>query len=96
MEEPTQLNLFGKPCPMDNILTSAGRPKYKTMQELHGINRIQKCKDCEHVRQFRYSRTFHKCQLWRVTHSPATDIKINSFACGLFSKRVGDIMRGVF
>ena len=68
---------------------SKGRKPYQTMQELHGIKKGYTCETCVHCTCYPYhGRNYYKCDLWIVSNSEATDIRVKNDAC---KKYEGDI-----
>lgn len=63
--------------------------RYRTMQELHGIKEgSDTCKTCKHCLRERYhGRTYFKCELWHISNSAATDIRLKNKACNKYEKR---------
>ena len=43
-------------------------------------NKVERCKNCIHCFRFKQSKAWHKCELFGMSHSGATDIKLN-FVC---------------
>ena len=66
-----------------------GGNRYRTMQELYGIKEgNDTCKTCEHCLRERYhGRTYFKCELWHISNSEATDIRLKNKACNKYEKR---------
>jgi hypothetical protein len=63
--------------------------RYKKMQEKHGTLEGKTCKDCKHLLRFDYhDRIYYKCELWIVSHSTATDVRLKDKACGLWEREV--------
>ena len=62
--------------------------RYKTMQELHGIKEgDDTCKTCKHCLRERYhGRTYFKCELWYISNSEATDIRLKNRACNKYER----------
>lgn len=60
--------------------------KLPTMQEMHGVLEGYKCKECKHLIKRQYSGTYYKCELWRMTNSEASDVRLKNTACGKFEK----------
>ena len=60
--------------------------RYHTMQELHGIKEGNNtCKTCKHCLRERYhGRTYYKCELWFISNSAATDIRLKNKACNKY------------
>lgn len=69
-------NLVEPPTPK-----KGGRGKYKTMQEMYGIKEGLTCKTCKHCIATGYNRTYYKCDLWIMSSSEATDIRLKNKAC---------------
>ena len=91
-----QINLFGGASPLEEIINipKRKRERRKTMQELYGHYAgiiPYKCKDCQHLAGIRYSKVYYKCSLWHVSHSAATDIRVNKAACAKFELRQGKV-----
>lgn len=65
---------------------SKGRKPYQPMQELHGIKEgNDTCKTCKHCLRERYhGRTYYKCELWHISNSAATDIRLKNKACNKY------------
>lgn len=84
-----QYNLFGG---ISQVTEPKKKPtnKYKTMQELHGIKEGQTCKTCANLVSYKYhGKIYNKCQLWVISHSSATDVRIKTVACGKHEVRRG-------
>lgn len=60
--------------------------KLRTMQEMNGTIEGYKCKECKHLVKRRYAGTYYKCELWQMTNSAASDIRLKNTACGKFEK----------
>ena len=62
--------------------------RYRTMQELHGIKEgDDTCKTCKHCLRERYhGRTYFKCELWYISNSAATDIRLKNRACNKYER----------
>lgn len=67
---------------------STGRRKFETMIQLHGSGPQDKhCKTCRYLCPINYhGKSFYKCELWRLSHSTATDIKLKQQACGQYKE----------
>jgi hypothetical protein len=67
-----------------------GRKPYKTMQELHGIKEgNDTCKTCKHCvcyTNMRGNRHYYKCELWIISSSEATDIRLKNRACNKYER----------
>lgn len=83
---PENYDIFGNVTEPPEI--KHGGNKYKTMQELHGIKEGEDtCKTCKHcVCHYYHGKTYHKCELWIVSHSEATDIRLKNKACKLYER----------
>lgn len=86
MTENKQIDIFGNDAePVPEI--KKGRKKYPTMQYLHGIIEGKTCKTCRHcLGQYYHGRTYYKCELWIISNSSATDIRLKSKACGKYEE----------
>ena len=86
MTEIKQINIFGnetEPVPE----TIKGRPKYPSMQTIHGLREGKTCKTCEHLVVNYYNcKRYYKCELWITSHSAATDIRLKNTACGKYEE----------
>lgn len=62
--------------------------RYRTMQELHGIKEgNDTCKTCKHCLCERYhGRTYYKCELYYISNSAATDIRLKNKACKKYER----------
>lgn len=79
-----QLDMFGNEVEIEEP-NNRDRPKYKTMQELYGEFKGFNCKGCKHCIKYEdHNRTYYKCELWIVSNSEATDIKLEDVACKKF------------
>jgi hypothetical protein len=59
--------------------------KFKTMQEQCGTIPDHTCKECYHHLTYHYhDKYYHKCELWKISHSTATDIRLKDTACKKF------------
>ena len=67
--------------------------KFKTMQEQYGTYESETCKTCGHRKSIRYDKIYHKCELWHLSHSAATDIRLKNKACKKWIPR-GDTEEG--
>ena len=67
-----------------------GRKPYQTMQKLHGIKEgNDTCKTCKHCLCERYhGRTYYKCELWYISNSASTDIRLKNKACNKYEAEV--------
>jgi len=81
-----QVNLFGelqeteKPEPLR-------KQKFKTMQQIHGTNNNEICKTCIHAKSIEFAKVYWKCELWKLSHSSATDIRLKNTACGRWEQK---------
>jgi hypothetical protein len=82
-----QIDIFGgesKPILPPN---NKGRKPFEKMQSLYGITEGKQCKTCEHcIRCDYHNRTYYKCELWHMSNSAATDIRLKSVACGKYEE----------
>lgn len=60
--------------------------RIKTMQEMYGYTEGQTCKTCKHVVKRKWNKIYYKCDLWRLSHSSSTDIRLKNKACGRWEK----------
>jgi hypothetical protein len=64
--------------------------RYRTMQELHGIKEgNDTCKTCKHCVCYtnrRGNRHYYKCELWIISSSEATDIRLKNKACKRYER----------
>lgn len=61
--------------------------KIDLMHHLYGQIEGKKCSECCHLQSGRYHDTIlHKCELYGLTHSEASDWRLKYTACGLFNK----------
>lgn len=61
--------------------------KIELMHHLYGQIEDKKCSECCHLQSGRYHDTIlHKCELYGLTHSEASDWRLKYTACGLFNK----------
>lgn len=66
--------------------------RYRTMQELHGIKEgNDTCKTCDHLMNgYYHGKSYYKCELWIVSHSSATDIRLKNPACNKYEREITD------
>ena len=61
------------------------RKRYKPMQELYDLTQGKTCKTCKHCLKIDYHcKTYYKCELWFISNSEATDIRLKNNACGKY------------
>lgn len=79
-------NITEPPEPQHN-----GR-RYPRMQEIYGIKEgNDTCKTCKHcIRERYHGRTYFKCELWFISNSAATDIRLKNKACNKYEKETDD------
>lgn len=86
MTEQKQIDIYGNendPVPD----AKKGRPKYASMQSLHGITEGKTCKTCEHLIYNHWNgKNYYKCELWHISNSAATDIRLKNKACGKYEE----------
>ena len=56
------------------------------MQTIYGITPGQKCASCNNLFSRRTKRVYHKCRLYGVSFSEATDWRVSNTACGMWGK----------
>jgi hypothetical protein len=82
-----QYNIFGS---IDNIKEEQAKPspnRYRTMQEMFGTVEDLACGSCRHLIGGKYhNKQYYKCELWHISHSSATDIRLKDKACGKWEK----------
>ena len=60
--------------------------KIVAMHRRFGICDNGKCRDCNHLVSGLYrDRRYHKCELYGISHSEATDWRLSFQACGMFN-----------
>lgn len=81
-----QFDLFGNTI-KDFPPPTKGRNKYKTMQEIYGVFNGKTCGNCVHCLRLTYhNKTYFKCELWKISNSEATDIRLKNTACKKYSE----------
>lgn len=90
-----QLDIFGNEVPASELEKQfqehqrKKRKRYKTMQELFGLTRGKTCKTCKHCLKIDYHcKTYYKCELWIISNSEATDIRLKNNACGKYESEI--------
>lgn len=59
--------------------------KIDLMHQKFGVKEGYKCRDCNHLVSGRYhDKVLHKCSVYGMTHSEASDWRLKYTACGLF------------
>ena len=87
MTHVEQLDIFGGATSLDNFPKPPSGRKYKTMQQLYGKTEGKTCKSCKHHVCYHYhGKNYHKCELWHVSNSAATDIRLKHQACGKYEE----------
>lgn len=81
-----QMDLFGNEISLQELEKREIRlnkgNKYRSMQEMYGTIEGKQCKTCKNLMSVDYhNRTYYKCQLWFLSHSKATDIRLKDKAC---------------
>ena len=78
-----QIDIFGNEVEFDDVpVIKKGKPKFKTMQEKYGTLESFFCRDCKHLlKEDFHGKTYYKCELWYVSNSEATDIRLKHTAC---------------
>ncbi len=83
-----QLDIFGGATPIEELPKPTSGRKYKTMQRIYGTTEGKTCKTCRHLlRQHWNKRNYYKCELWYISSSEATDIRLKNQACGRYEKK---------
>lgn len=84
-----ELDIFGNLTEIPEQKREGNR--YRTMQELHGIKEGNAtCKTCKHCVCYHYhGKRYYKCELWIVSNSAATDIRLKNKACNKYEKEKG-------
>lgn len=89
MTDIIQLDIFGGSIRLEDLQKPkppSGR-KFKTMQQLYGTTTGKTCKTCKHHICYEYhNKNYHKCELWHVSNSAATDIRLKNVACGKYEE----------
>lgn len=61
------------------------------MHKRFGTKTGQYCKGCTHLISFKYhDRTYHKCELYGLSHSESSDWRRSWMACGMHDQPVND------
>ena len=79
-----QIDVFGNEISEKEMLMrfATEQKRYKSMQNLYGLKEGFQCKTCKHCELHRYhGKNYYKCALWHISHSSATDIRVNATAC---------------
>jgi len=86
-----QPTLFPLPPPEFNSGTFPGYPRQRrTMYKYYGVERGQKCGDCQNLRRKLYNaRTYFKCRLYGDSCGAGTDFRLKWTACGAFKQVPG-------
>ena len=83
-----QLDIFGGAIPIEELPKPTSGRKYKTMRQLYGTTVGKTCKTCRHLlRQHWNERNYYKCELWYISSSEATDIRLKNQACGRYEEQ---------
>ena len=60
--------------------------KIQAMHKRFGTCGVFRCKDCDHLISGKYhDKWYHKCELYGLTHSEATDWRVSYQACGMYN-----------
>lgn len=87
MSDAKQIDVFGNEINLEDLPKKEGARKYKTMQQMYGELPNRKCGDCKHCLKIRYhNKTYYKCELWYMSNSEATDIRLKNVACKKFEE----------
>lgn len=63
--------------------------KIAAMHKMFSATEGLTCKGCKHLISGRYhDRIYHKCELYGMSHSEATDWRLSYTACGLYNMHV--------
>lgn len=86
-----QFDIFGNVIPIKDLQLKRiikGIDRSKTMQELYGTIEGKTCKTCSHLvcNKWNY-KNYYKCELWRMSSSEATDIRLKNQACGRYEEK---------
>ena len=82
-----QTDLFGGESELVLPPSAKGRKPFEKMQSTHGITEGKTCKTCEHCLTCDYhGRRYFKCELWHMSNSAATDIRLKDVACGKYEE----------
>lgn len=83
MTDIKQFDMWGNEVTPPDPPASGGR-KFVTMQEKFGTIEGKTCKDCKHLVCYVNwdKKRWYKCELWRISSSAATDIRLKNTACG--------------
>lgn len=85
MSKEQQVNLLGELQDLpETVDKPKGRNKFKTMQEIHGVLEGKICGACEHCACHTHQRNYYKCELWYMSKSASTDIRLSNQACNLW------------
>lgn len=78
-----QIDIFGNEIPIDELQQpkKRGRRRYRTMQEQFGTLDGETCRTCKHLVYNTLQRRYYKCELWHISSSEATDIRLKQTAC---------------
>jgi hypothetical protein len=80
------LDLWGNP--INEEQSRRGR-RYLRMQEMHGTLRGKTCKTCRHcICKEQNCKFYYKCELWLISCSEATDIRLKDVACGRYEEEI--------
>lgn len=81
--EVKQVNLFGE----EAEIFKAKIKRYQTMQQMFGVDEKHICKNCVHcVGHYHNFKTYYKCEMWYVSSSSATDIRLKDTACKMYEE----------
>ena len=59
--------------------------KIEAMHNVYGKDAEHKCKECCNLSAYSQNRTWHKCEMYGISSSEATDWAKSSMACGKFN-----------
>ena len=81
-----QLDIFGNEIDVNDLPTPhRERQKYLTMQEIHGRREDKQCRTCKHCDKNGWG--YYKCDIWRISSSPVTDIRLKNIACNKWEEK---------
>ena len=60
--------------------------KIQAMHKRFGTCGVLQCRDCSHLISGEYhDKRYHKCELYGLSHSEATDWRLSYQACGMYN-----------
>jgi hypothetical protein len=83
-----QIGFDGRETPIADIITERKTNQGNRLPrptELWGATAGRTCGECKHLLAVRYrGKVYRKCEVWRLSHSTATDKRLKDQACGKF------------